>query len=189
MGAIAVCGLKSKSPVSFGKYIQEPKLPRETHDDYEKRTWKLRCHTDTDGNVIFLPLMFKNSLSEAARYISMQVPGRGKSTYTKNIESGVLVLDPSPVGIHIDDVKGEWRHVPSDGKRGGTKRVLKCFPVIQNWKTTVTYHIYDDAITKDVFEKHLKECGNFIGVGSFRPRNNGFFGRFDVEGIDWKSNT
>ena len=37
----------------------------------------------------------------------------------------------------------------------------------------------------DVFEDHLKEAGNFIGVGRFRPRMNGFYGRFKVDKIDW----
>jgi hypothetical protein len=34
-----------------------------------------------------------------------------------------------------------------------------------------------------VFEHHLHEAGKFIGIGRFRPRNNGFYGRFDVLGV------
>ena len=32
----------------------------------------------------------------------------------------------------------------------------------------------------------LREAGKFIGIGRFRPRNNGYYGRFDVESVDWK---
>ena len=40
----------------------------------------------------------------------------------------------------------------------------------------------DDKMT--VFEHVLNQMGNIIGVGRFRPRNNGYYGRFVVESID-----
>jgi hypothetical protein len=51
----------------------------------------------------------------------------------------------------------------------------------------VTFHILDDVISPDVFEQHLKDAGNFIGIGRFRPRNNGYYGRFSVKSIKWQS--
>ena len=41
-------------------------------------------------------------------------------------------------------------------------------------------------VSKEVFEKHLKDAGRFIGLGRFRPRNNGTYGRFDSKIISWK---
>ena len=38
---------------------------------------------------------------------------------------------------------------------------------------------------QDVFSYHLKQAGMFIGVGTFRPRNGGYFGRFEVSKFDW----
>ena len=40
-----------------------------------------------------------------------------------------------------------------------------------------------ETITLSVFRKHLEEAGKFIGIGRFRPRNNGFYGRFEVKEI------
>jgi hypothetical protein len=91
-----------------------------------------------------------------------------------------MVIDGLKLPVKKENVKALWLHVPADGKRGGSKRVMKCFPEIPEWGGDVTFYILDDTITQDVFEQHLREAGKFIGVGSFRPRNNGFYGRFDV---------
>lgn len=182
----AICKLKSMSPYSQSKYIQEKKTKNETHADFEKRSWKQRCHWTDDGRVYIPPMSFKNCLSEAAKYKSIQIPGKGKSTYTKHFEAGVLVVDPVQLSVTEDKLQHEWLHVPSDGRRGGTTRVEKCFPLIPSWAGTVEFLVLDELITKEVFCEHLDDAGSFIGIGRFRPRNNGFYGRFSVESVDWK---
>ena len=85
-----------------------------------------------------------------------------------------------------DDVPGEWLFVPSDGKRGGGSRVSKCFPLIAKWELVVIFYILDEIITDDVFKVHLRDAGNFIGLGRFRPSRNGFYGRFQIEDFIWE---
>jgi hypothetical protein len=143
-------------------------------------------HADAEGMVFIPPMAFKNCLSEAAKYLTMQIPGKGKSTYTKHFEAGVLVFEPMPLGVHKDKVSGEWFFVPSDGRRGSGKRVSRCFPVFPKWSGSVVFHIFDPTITKDVFQRHLEEAGKFIGIGRFRPRNNGFYGRFEMKSLKWE---
>lgn len=181
----AVAKLKSASPYSQSKHYTTDKLEKEGAKDYESRTWRDRMHTDENGLVFIPPMSFKNCLSEAAKFLSVQIPGKGKSTYTKHFEAGVLVTDALKLGINASDVKGEWLFVPSDGVRGSGKRVDKCFPVIHEWSGDVTFYILDETITKDVFHEVLKQAGAFIGIGRFRPRNNGFYGRFTVESFKW----
>ena len=180
-----IATLKSCSPYGQSRGYVEPKLDKESSADYEKRTWRLRMHTDKDGNV-YIPLMaFKNCLAEAAKYLGIQIPGKGKSTYTKHFEAGIMVGDHVPLAVKSGDVEGQWLFVPADGKRGGDKRVWKCFPVFQSWEASVTFYVLDETITEDVFKQHLTEAGKFIGIGFFRPRRNGFFGRFEVVDIQW----
>ncbi len=186
---ITIVGL---SPYSQGRFADEPRLTDskgrqvETADDHEKRTWRKRCHVNKAGFVFIPPMAFKNALSEAAAFLSLQIPGQGKSTYRKHIEAGVLVFEPLVLPVKVDDVPGEWLFVPADGKRGGGKRVKKCFPVIQDWGGDVTFQILDEVITEDVFRVHAETAGRLIGIGRFRPRNNGFYGRFDVTGLVWQ---
>jgi hypothetical protein len=188
---IAVATLESISPYSTSKHYEVPKLSRptgsvtESHHDYEERTWRERCNVTEDGHIVIPPMAFKKCLSEIARRNSVQIPGKGKRTYTKHFVSGILVLEGLVLPEMKATVSGDWIFVPSDGIRGSGKRVLKCFPVIPKWSGQVTFHVLDDVITQDVFEQHLKEAGNFIGVGRFRPINDGFYGRFTVKGIEW----
>lgn len=180
-----VAVIESASQYSQSKPIDTPRGERETHKDHEERIWRERIHADAEGNVFIPPMAFKNALSEAAKFLSLQIPGKGKATYTKHFEAGVLAMEAVPLGIKRDEVPGEWLFVPSEGVRGGGKRVWKCFPLINQWKGTVRFMILDDTITDAVFEKHLKEAGNFIGIGRFRPRNNGYYGRFRVVSTKW----
>jgi hypothetical protein len=181
----ATAHLKSASPYSQSKFIREKKSRDITHAEFEEQNWRQRLHVNEDGFVFIPPMSFKNCLSEAAKYKSIQIPGKGKSTYTKHFEAGILCYTPVVLPIKADDVAGEWLHVPSDGKRGGTTRVEKCFPVIQNWAAAVQFTVFDEIIDDEVFQTHLEDAGQFIGVGRFRPRNNGFYGRFKVVKIEW----
>lgn len=188
---IATAELHSISPYSQSKYYDTPKQGRgsgtstESHRDYEARTWRDRCHTDKDGHIVMPPMAFKNCLAEIAKYLSVQIPGKGKSTYTKHFEAGVMVLEGLTLPVKKNDVQGEWLFVPASGKRGDGKRVQKCFPVVHEWQGKVTFHVLDDVISPEVFEQHLRDAGNFIGVGRFRPRNNGYYGRFGVKKVTW----
>jgi len=182
---LAIATLKSVSPYSQSRHYNTPKLDKESSADYESRTWKERIHIDASGEVFIPPMAFKNCLSEAAKYLSVQIPGKGKSTYTKHFESGVLVVDPLMLGVNKENIKGEWLFVPADGVRGSGKRVEKCFPYVQSWTGDVHFMVMDETITQDVFAYHLKQAGSFIGIGRFRPRKNGYYGRFSVESIQW----
>lgn len=177
--------LESVSPYSQSRYYTVPKLERELAADYEERTWRERMHVTKDGQVFIPPMAFKNGLAEAAKYMGEQIPGKGKSTYTKHFEAGVLVVDRLDLPIKREDVQGERLFVPASGKRGDGKRVVKVFPLIQEWSGVVTFYVLDEIITKDVFQRTLTAAGSFIGIGRFRPRNNGYYGRFRVADIEW----
>ena len=182
----AIVQLESVSPYSQSRHYnadQIPKLPRELPKDYELRTWRNRMHVNEAGNVFIPPTAFKNCLSEAAKYMNIQIPGQGKATYTKHFEAGVLVVDPVDLKLKAEGVPGEWLFVPADGKRGSGKRVEKCFPIIHQWGALVTFLILDEIITEDIFTQVLTGGGQFIGLGRFRPRNNGFYGRFEIKDL------
>jgi hypothetical protein len=178
-----------KSASAYGQSrnyeMDVPKKEKESAKDREERTWRNRLHVTKDGNVFIPPMAFKNCISEAAKFLGQQVPGKGKATYTKHFEAGVLVIDPIILPIKAEEVPGLWLFVPASGRRGDGKRVWKRFPIIQEWSGDVTFTIFDETITKDVFLYHLEQAGKFIGIGLFRPRNNGYYGRFVVEKFTW----
>ncbi|MHA1962751.1 MAG: hypothetical protein ACW99U_21390 [Candidatus Thorarchaeota archaeon] len=189
---IARAHLESISPYGQSRNHQPPpdereeKMADETYDQREIRTWRERGHYDEKGEMFIPPMALKNSFSAAGQYSSMKIKGQGNKTWTKKFEAGIMVVDRLYVGVNKDDVTGVWLHVPADGKRGGSKRVWKKFPIIQNWSGVAIYHILDTLISKEIFMTHLEISGSFIGLGFFRPANNGYFGRFKVNKIEWE---
>lgn len=186
----ALAKLKSATPYYQCRPVDpaDPKWAKkekETSQDHEERTWRSRIHVNEEGNVFIPATSFKNALSEAAKYLSIQIPGKGKATYTKHFEAGVLVPESLTLPVKLDDVQCHRLFLPADGKRGSGKRVWKNMPIIHQWEGTVQFLILDENITEPVFTKILEESGKFIGVGTFRPRQNGMFGRFHVESVKW----
>ena len=182
----AIATLESLSAYQQGRFHQTEKLEKESHEDYEKRTWRERCHVTKEGNIFIPPMAFKICIETAASFLSMSIPGKGKATYTKHFRAGIIVSEGLVLPYKKEDVRGEWVLGNSLGRRrGGGSKVLKCFPTIPEWSGDVTFYILDETITQSVFETHLKEAGNFIGIGVFRPENGGYHGRFEVKQVKW----
>lgn len=185
---IALCTLKSSAPYQPSRSISQEveKLKGETADAYETRTWREKCHTMPDGKVFIPPMAFKMALDKAAKLLGRQIPGKGKSTYTKFFLSGVLVMEPVVLPIKKEETQLDRIYANADGVRGSGKRVWRNFPRVDSWQANVPFHVLADEVTADVFEEHLIQAGAFVGVGRFRPENGGFYGRFSVEKVAWK---
>jgi len=190
---IATATIKGLSPYSGSKAYDYlvPALPKETKQAYEARTWFEKFHYDSKGEIYIPPMAFKIGLDAAAKMLGLQVPGKGKATYTKYFSSGVLVVDPIYLGVNIEDIKNnpdtycQRVHANADGVRGSGKRVWRLFPTLNEWEAEVSYIVMADEITPDVFQQCLNQCGSFIGVGRFRPQNGGFNGRFAITDLNW----
>lgn len=186
---IATAQLQSTSPYSHARHHQTDKKAKESAADYEERTWREKIHADEETGVCFIPPMaLCKSALEAAKYLSIPISGKGKSTYTKHFEAGVRVNEANKVILPYkkEEVRGEWVFVPSDGMRGGTRRVMKCFPYFGKWQGTVEYQIHDDVITESVFREVLDLAGTLIGIGRFRPKNCGFYGMYECTDLQWR---
>ena len=182
---VATVSLSGITPYSPSKHYEVEKIGRETHKDYETRTWRERIHVDEKG-LAFIPAMaLKNSLQGAAAFLGKKVPGRGQKTYAPFFKAAVLVMEALELGIKKDDIPGEQFFVPSDGKPGGGSRVMKTFARITPWSGEAKYYVADETITAGVFEEHIQAAGSFVGLGRFRPGRGGFYGRFKVDQIAW----
>ncbi len=175
-----IATIESVTPYTSSRKHFEPKLEKETPDKYDERTWRHKLTTDEKGNAVINPMAFKFALASAAKYSGEQVPTKGRKTYTQTFDSGILIVDPLPLGVNMKDVHEIKVFVNSDGKRGGGKRVVRYFPIIQHWKGQLKIHVLDQLITMDVLKKMLELAGQFIGVGQFRAERGGTNGRFKV---------
>jgi len=58
--------------------------------------------------------------------------------------------------------------------------------MIPVWGGEVEFIIIDDTINEQAFRYHIEQAGQLIGIGRFRPRNNGYYGRFKAEILTWE---
>jgi hypothetical protein len=182
----AICRLKSASPISFSRHHGTPKKTRELDKDYEERTWREKAHCDEQGMAYIPANMIGGSFRASALYLGMKIPGQGNKTFTKHIDAGIMVLEGIDLGVRKEDLESETLFVPSDGKRGGSKRVERTFPIVRAWEGVVTFYIGDPIVTEEAFLQHLKVMSKFIGFGRWRPRNGGLYGRSDVLDYKWQ---
>jgi hypothetical protein len=124
---------------------------------------------------------FKNALLEAAKYLGMKVKGKGQATYSKHFAAGVMVTSDLVLPVKVADLQPETIWCAADGKPGGSTKVRRNFPVVEEWEGTIECVILDETIDNQVFLEHLKHAGNLIGIGRWRPIKNGRYGRFTVK--------
>ena len=184
---VATVDIQAMTPYSPSKHYVVEKIGRETHADYETRTWRERMHYDEKGSVFIPAMAFKNSLQGAASFLGKKIPGRGQKTFAAFFKAAVLVMEGLDLQVQKGSVPGEQFFVPSDGKTGGGTRVMKTFARIEGWGGKVQFIVSDETITKEVFEEHIKAAGAFVGLGRFRPERGGFYGRFRVNNIQWSA--
>lgn len=175
--------LKSDSPYRQRRKHRVAKLPREKDDDYEARTWIYTVLYNSESYWQMPPAQFKAALMQAARYLKMRIPGKGTTTYLQPFTAGVACLVAPSLPYTRETLPGEWESVASDGRRGGGKRVDRCFATCEQWQGVTEWLVYDDLISEEVFLSHLRAAGLLVGVGCWRPQTGGSHGRFSV--TDW----
>ena len=189
--SVAALTLASLSPYSQSRAHEEPKLEKEQHDAYDKRTWRSKLNVGTVAGkpTVVIPAHgMHQAIAAAAKYSKRQIPGQGKATWTAKFTAGISIVDSIALGIAPDDVTHIDIHANADGIRGSGKRVMRRFPLVNEWKATFDVYILDSIITKDVFAEMVEIAGMFIGIGRFRPEKGGTNGRFKIDKLAWEDN-
>lgn len=188
---VATVTISSITPMSQSRQHDEPKIDGESHEAYDKRTWRHKLNVaQRDGkDTIVIPAHgLHQAIAAAAKYSKRQIPGQGKATWTAKFTAGITLLEDPALGIDPETVDGVTISANADGIRGSGKRVPRKFPIIPAWKATFEVLILDPIITEEIFREMLEMAGMFIGIGRFRPEKGGTNGRFKIDAIDWQDN-
>jgi hypothetical protein len=173
------------APYSASRKHNEPKGDKESHADYEVRTWREKCHYTDNGHVVIPPESFSFAIKAMASRLRIRIPGKGQSEYGKLFTAGILIVDGLVLPETRDTVLSWSGSMNADGKRGSGKRVDRTFPMIPKWGGTLEIFVLDDEVPKDVFERVMNDCGKLNGVGRYRPAQGGTNGRFKVTKFKW----
>lgn len=65
----------------------------------------------------------------------------------------------------------------------GRSRLMRYRPVFPDWSVTFTLGYDPEKIDAEKIVFFAENAGRFIGIGDFRPKKGGTFGRFEVEAL------
>ncbi|HSR77587.1 MAG TPA: hypothetical protein VLN57_13460 [Xanthobacteraceae bacterium] len=177
------------SPYSQSAQHGTDKLDREIPDDYDMRTWREHCTTNTAGQVCIPSMAFKQCIDTAAYKLGVKVPNRRGATYKSFFASGFFCNEDVPIAngkaLTKKDAGMVAINANANGQRGSGTRVKRRFPEFPKWSGIAEFTIVDDIITQDVFELHVKSAGMIVGIGRYRPENGGKNGRFRATKFEW----
>ncbi len=98
----------------------------------------------------------------------------------KNICAAMFFIEQDQVLIPDYDAVDKRSAVNKNVKA----RVIVVRPKWMDWSAEFTLLVDNDTITKDTVREILEQSGQFIGIGSFRPTNNGSFGRYSIAKLE-----
>jgi len=133
-------------------------------------------HSYHDDKGFYVPSEhIKGALINAGAMVKAKVGNTRKSM--KNIVAGMFFIEEEKIRLHDDFVIDKRSAVNKNIKA----RVIAIRPKWENWLLDFTLLVDNETITKETIKEILKNAGQYIGIGSFRPTNNGSFGRFEIE--------
>jgi len=151
------------------------KLIIERDDIAKEDQVRAEFHSYNDKDGFYLPTeQIRGSLIGGGAMVKSKV-GNSRKTM-KNIVAGMFMIEEEKIRLpkeyEIDKRSAVNRNVKA--------RVITIRPKWPKWSGEFTLLVDNDTITIETIKEIIINSGQYIGVGSFRPTNNGMFGRFKL---------
>lgn len=132
-------------------------------------------HSYQDGEGFYLPTeQIKGALINAGSFSKSKVGNAKKSM--KNIVAGMFTILEEKCRLPKEYVIDKRSAVNKNIKA----RIITIRPKWEKWEAHFTLCVDNDTITNETVKEVLTNAGQYCGIGSFRPTNNGPFGRFEI---------
>jgi hypothetical protein len=182
----AIVTLRGTAPYSQSRQHLTDKLDGETHEEFDRRTWREKCNCAKDGEVYIPAMAFKQAMDSAAKRLAIPDPDNRKANFTKYFVSDVICEANLLIGVHKDEMPSITISANVDGVRGSGKRVPRTFPQVQEWEGQTSFLVMEEKIKAETFERVLRAAGQSIGVGQFRAEKGGLNGRFEIVKVKYE---
>lgn len=135
------------------------------------------CYRHENGKCFIPADQLRGAFINAGSYVKAKVGGRSKSM--KVIVAAMFTVLPEQIFVPdydtIDKRSAVNKHVKA--------RIIKIRPKWNNWEINFILQVGENSITIETIKSIIEYAGNYVGIGSFRPTNNGMFGRFELVDI------
>jgi hypothetical protein len=145
-------------------------------DDYARALF----HSYNDEKGFYIPSEhIRSSLIQAGGFMKSKVGNARKSM--KNIVAAMFSIKQEKIYTLSKEFEIDKRSGVNKATRA---RVIVIRPKWTSWTAGFTLNVDNETFTKETIEQLLEYSGNYCGIGSFRPLNNGPFGRFKVVKVE-----
>lgn len=139
---------------------------------------EFHCYRNANGKNYIPSDQIRGALINAGSYVKAKVGGRSKSM--KQIVAAMFMVYPEQIVLPDYDVIDKRSGVNHKVKA----RIITIRPRWNDWEAEFTLEISERSITTETVKTILQYAGDYVGIGSFRPTNNGMFGRFELVNIE-----
>ena len=136
------------------------------------------CYRNIDGKCYIPAEQLRQSLINAGTYMKSKVGARSKSM--KTIVAACFIVTPEEILLPDWEVIDKRSAVNKNVKA----RIMVIRPKWASWAADLVLECHEPTITKESIRQLFEYAGSFCGIGSYRPTNNGLFGRFEIKNIE-----
>lgn len=153
-----------------GLIMERPEVSQE-----DAKRAEYHCYRNGNGKCFIPADQIRGALIGAGTYVKAKVGGRAKSM--KQIVAAMFMVNPD----HIELPDYDQIDKRSAVNRNVKARVICVRPKWSVWEVEFTLLVMNDTLTQETIKSILEYAGDYVGIGSFRPTNNGMFGRFEIK--------
>lgn len=136
------------------------------------------CYRNENDHCYIPSDQLRGALINAGSAVKSKVGGRSKSM--KTIVAAMFMVTPEHILIPDYDAIDKRSGVNKNVKA----RIIVVRPKWTNWEAEFILDVGEKSTTKEMVQSIIDYAGKYVGIGSFRPTNNGMFGRFEIVNIE-----
>jgi hypothetical protein len=136
------------------------------------------CYRNAAGQCYIPAEQLRQSLINAGTYMKSKVGARSKSM--KTIVAACFIVTPDEILLPDWEIIDKRSAVNTKVKA----RIMVIRPKWLKWSADLVLECHEPTITKESIRQLFEYSGSFCGIGSYRPTNNGLFGRFEIKNIE-----
>lgn len=146
--------------------------PEVSQDDSKRAAF--HSYQNAEGKCYIPAEQLRIAFINGGGYLKSKVGNSRKSM--KGVIAAVLQIAPEEILLPDYDQIDKRSAVNKAIKA----RVMVIRPKWSTWEAEFEMVIDNDTLTKEMLTELIDTTGNYVGIGSYRPTSNGYFGRFKL---------
>lgn len=154
----------------------------ERHDinQEDSKRAEYHCYRNKQGECFIPSEQLRIAFINGGTYLKSKVGTKTKSM--KGIIAAVMQINPEMILLPDYDEIDKRSAVNKNIKA----RVIVIRPKWSKWTASFDMLLDNNTLTKEMLTELVDVTGNYVGIGSYRPTNNGYYGRFLLKSIERK---